>query len=73
MSIDNDIDDGEPEADRAIVWRQLIEEPERDLDMLVLVCAEYGVDVSKDFVRSTRARWRNTIDALREFGCNVPG
>lgn len=66
-------DDEDSSARRATVWRQLIEEPERDLDTLVLICAEYGIDVSKDYVRSTRARWRNTIDVLKQAGHTVPG
>lgn len=66
-------DDDELLARRATVWRQLMEEPDRDLDTLVLICAEYGIDVTKDYVRSTRARWRNTIDVLRQAGYAVPG
>ena len=68
----SDIED-EYSARRGAVWRQLIQEPDRDLDTMVLVCAEYGIDVTKDYVRSTRARWRNTIDVLRSEGCSVPG
>ena len=60
-------------ARRGAVWRQLIQEPDRDLDTMVWVCAEYGIDVTKDYVRSTRARWRNTIEVLREEGFHVPG
>ena len=66
-------EDDEYSARRGAVWRQLIQEPNRDLDTLVLVCAEYGIDVSKDYVRSTRARWRNTIEVLRSEGLHVPG
>jgi hypothetical protein len=66
-------DDDEYLARRATVWRQLIDFPERDLDTLVLVCAEYGIDVSKDYVRSTRARWRNTLEVLKSAGLTVPG
>jgi len=65
-------DDDDVTARRATVWRQLIQEPDRDLNTLVLVCAEYGIDVSKEYVRSTRARWRNTMEVLREAGCDVP-
>ena len=62
----------EENVQRAMIWKQLIQNPKRDTDTIVLVCAEQGIDVRPHYVRCTRVRWRNTISALKEAGATVP-
>jgi hypothetical protein len=59
-------------AQRYAVWRQLIDDPDRDARDIVMVCAEQGIDTDVHYVRCTRARWRDTINVLKEAGAAVP-
>jgi len=63
----------DPLAKRRAIWKQLIADPNRDIHTIQLVCMEEGIEPSIDYVLTTRARWRNTIEALRAEGHTVPG